>query len=303
MHQALQDALRQVFARMVKHNMDIYVLPHVDAGGKVRTWRNWFDFDPHAPYAGYSYEQLMIDSIADALADTVADRTRVELALSGEMGTSLFRYPQAYRQIVRRLRERSELKQLKIGISLNHGGIAGRGNPTGAADIRLSDEARGQMQSLIEECDFVGMSFYRPVSTQPTPDDFVRGIEHFMGEFREHGLTVPTTTPMHFSEVGIGGGRGSDVKSGPEQAVQAPWTGSGDPRTNPWRSAPLRELRRQYHRALLEFLADQPARWRVSAAFFWSMGSWDPQGMRHPEFADAEIVEAIERHNRAAGGE
>jgi hypothetical protein len=58
-------------------------------------------------------------------------------------------------------------------------------------------------------------------------------------------------------------------------------------------------LRRLYHAALLEFLATQPASWQVSAAFFWSTGSWDPQGMRHPEFADPEIMRAIERHNRA----
>lgn len=60
----------------------------------------------------------------------------------------------------------------------------------------------------------------------------------------------------------------------------------------------MRELRRQYHRALLEFLAEQPAHWRVSAAFFWSTGSWDPQGMQEPAFADPEIIRAIEAHNR-----
>ena len=48
------------------------------------------------------------------------------MALSGEMGTSLFRYPESYRTVVRQLRTAPELKQLKIGISLNHGGIAGK---------------------------------------------------------------------------------------------------------------------------------------------------------------------------------
>jgi hypothetical protein len=156
------------------------------------------------------------------------------------------------------------------------------------------------MQSLIDECDFVGMSFYRPVSEEPTADDFVRGIDHFMGEFQEHGLTVPTTTPMHFSEVGIGGGRmRNNTAVDTEQAAAVPWEGSGDPRANPWHSDALTELRRRYHRALLEFLVKQPARWDVSAAFFWSMGSWDPQGMGHAEFGDPEIMAAIESHNRA----
>jgi hypothetical protein len=283
---------------MHHHNMEVFILPHIDAGGKVHTWRNWVDFNPLDEYDGYTYETLMIDSIANALAETVDADTHVELALSGEMGTSLFRYPVAYREIVRRLRGRSDLKPLKIGISLNHGGISGQGNPTGIDDIELTEEQRVQMQSLIDECDFIGMSFYRPVSESPTPADFVRGIEHFMGEFHEHGLRVPTSKPMHFSEVGIGGGHDEDdAAANPAKAVQTPWAGSGDPRTNPWRQPAMQRLRRQYHQALLEFLKHQPAPWHVSAAFFWSTGSWDPQGLRHPQFADPEIMAAIARHN------
>jgi hypothetical protein len=29
------------------------------------------------------------------------------------------------------------------------------------------------------------------------------------------------------------------------------------------------------------------------------MGSWDPQGFQHKDFADREIMAEIERHNRA----
>jgi hypothetical protein len=62
----------------------------------------------------------------------------------------------------------------------------------------------------------------------------------------------------------------------------------------------MQELRRKYHEALIDFLAQQPARWEVSAAFFWSMGSWDPQGLGHEVFADAEIMGAIARHNQSS---
>lgn len=299
MRAEFQEQLRKVFARMVHHQMEIFILPHIDAGGEVATWRNWIDFDPLIEHEGYSYERLMIDSIIAALTESAKPETRVELALSGEMGTSLFRYPSAYRTITRRLRDHAELPQLKIGVSLNHSGIAGDGNPTGAADIELTDASRSELQRLIDECDFVGMSFYRPVSASPTVDDFVRGIDHFMGEFQKHGLNVSRTKPLHFSEVGIGGGHDDDnAVEEPALAVQSPWAGSGWPRANPWERPAMRELRRQYHRALLEFLAEQPAHWRVSAAFFWSTGSWDPQGMQEPAFADPEIIRAIEAHNR-----
>jgi hypothetical protein len=279
--------------------MEIFILAHIDAGGEVHSWRNWVDFNPLDAYGGYTYEQLMIRSITDALAETVDDKTHIELALSGEMGTSLFRYPESYREIVQRLRERTDLKQLKIGVSLNHSDVAGEGNPTGADDIELTDEARQQLQAVINACDFVGMSFYRPVNVMPAPDDFVRGIDYFMSELREHGLSVPITKPLHFSEVGIGGGHNDEnATSDPAKAVETPWAGSGWPADNPWRNPAMQTLRRRYHRALLDFLSQQPARWRVSAAFFWSTGSWDPQGLRHPEFADPEIIREIQAHNR-----
>ena len=296
----LKDKLQKVFTRMVKHNMAIYILPHIDAGGKIRQWRNWVNFDPLQPYAGQTYAELLLGTISDALAEAASPDTRIEMALSGEMGTSLFRYPESYRTIVRQLRTRPQLKQLKLGISLNHGGIAGRGNPIGSKDLSLSDDKRQQMQGLIDDCDFVGMSFYAPITVSPTPDDFVRGINRFMGEFKQYGLSVPTSKPMQFSEVGIGGRRWRGAeKPDPSKAVETPWEGTAFLPNNPWRDESMRSLRRQYHAALLQFLAQQPAQWRVSAVFVWSMGSWDPIGLEKPEFGDPEIVAAIEKHNRA----
>ena len=294
-----KEKLRRGFARIEGHGIAIYVLPHIDAGGKVKQWRNWVNFDPLEPYSGYSYADLLLGTIADALEEA-APNAHIELALSGEMGTSLFRYPESYRKVVRQLRARPQLTELKLGISLNHSGIAGRGNPTGANDVLLSDAKREQMQGLINDCDFVGMSFYAPMSTSPTPADFVRGIDRFMGEFKQCGLAVPTDKPMQFSEVGIGGGR---LRRGERptvaKAVESPWEGTAFPRTNPWRDDSLRDLRRQYYGALLQFLTTQPARYRVSAAFGWSMGSWDPIGFGQPEFADSDIIAAIAKHNRA----
>lgn len=300
MRKELKEKLRSVFARMVKNGMAIYILPHIDAGGKVKQWRNWVNFDPLQSHAGFTYADLLLGTIADALEEAAAPNTHIEIALSGEMGTSLFRYPESYRTIVRQLRARHQLKKVKLGISVNHDGIAGQRNPTGAEDLILSDAKRQQMQALIDDCDFVGMSFYAPITVSPTPDDFVRGIDRFMGEFKLYGLSVQTNTPMHFSEVGIGGrGLRKGEDPNPSKAVKTPWEGTAIPRDNPWRDESMRSLRRQYHSALLQFLARQPARWRVSAAFEWSIGSWDPVSHGQPEFADPEIIAAIEQHNRA----
>jgi hypothetical protein len=199
---------------------------------------------------------------------------------------------------VQSLRDRPNLKQLQIGISLNHSGIAGRGNPSGVKDIQLSAEKRSQLQGLIDDCDFVGMSFYVPVSVSPTRDDFVRGMDHFVNELKQHGLSVPESKPFQFSEVGIGGRRLRDGIADPEKAVAAPWEGTAFARNNPWSQKPMQQLRREFHTALLDFLDRQPAPWPVTGAFLWSMGSWDPLGHGDPAFADPQISQAIEQHNR-----
>jgi hypothetical protein len=61
----------------------------------------------------------------------------------------------------------------------------------------------------------------------------------------------------------------------------------------------MQQLRREFHSALLEFLEQQPAKWPVTGAYLWSMGSWDPLGHGEPKFADPQIMEQIEKHNRA----
>ncbi|MFO0788165.1 MAG: cellulase family glycosylhydrolase [Pirellulales bacterium] len=297
--ESLRDSLQRVFARMVEHDMAIYVLPHIDAGGKVYEWRNWVDFDPLAEHEGYSYSSLVLNTIAEALAKTVQPTTHVELSLSGEMGTSLFKHPAAYRQIVRDLKSKPELNDLKVGFSLNHNKIAGQQNPNGSSDIVLDPNSRPEMQALIDECDFIGFSCYVPVSVPPTAEDFVRGVNKFIGQFEELGLKVPNAKPLQFSEAGIGGRDPRDETVTPEKAAEMPWDGSGSPRSNPWQTAAMKKLRQQYHEALLEFLAKQPANWPVTAAFFWSTGSWDPWGHSHPIFADDTITQTIERHNRS----
>ncbi len=299
MRATLREKLHQVFARMVEHHMTIAVLPHIDCGGKVRTWRNWVDFDPLESYGGSSYGELVLGTIADELATTASPETQSELALSGEMGSSLFQHPDSYRKIVERLRARPKLKRASIGISLNHNKLAGDGNPKGAKEVTLSDGQRKQMQLLIEECDFVGISAYFPVSATPSIDDFLRGVDKFMNELARHGLTVPKDKPIAFSEVGIGGQqtRGGIVDL--EKAIQSPWEGTAVARNNPWAVDAMRDLRRQYHAQLTQLLATQPAPWRISSAFFWSMGSWDPWGHGEPAFADPEIEKSIENHNRA----
>lgn len=296
--QLLRKNLQRVFERMVQRNMGIAILPHIDPGGRVQQWRNWIDFDPLVSYGGDTYNDLVLGSITDELAKTIRPNTPVELCLSGEMGTSLFKYPESYRKIVERLRSRPELKNMKIGVSLNHNHVAGQKNPTGVKDIELTAEKQQELQELIDECNFIGISSYFPMSVPPTKADFVRGIDAFMNEMKTFDLTVSTQVPLQLTEVGIGGRSSRHGEVDVKAAAAKPWEGAGLPQHSPWKDPAMRTLRVQFHRALLEFLVSQPSRYQVSSAFFWSSGSWDPWGRANSVFADSEIALEIERHNR-----
>jgi hypothetical protein len=63
----------------------------------------------------------------------------------------------------------------------------------------------------------------------------------------------------------------------------------------------MQSFRRDYHRALLDFLRTQPEGRRVTAAFLWDAGSWCPYGFDDPAFADGEIIGMIRRHNAETG--
>ncbi len=57
------------------------------------------------------------------------------------------------------------------------------------------------------------------------------------------------------------------------------------------------ELRRAYHKALLEFLSEPSEINPVTAAYLWSEGSWDPMGILSSMFVDPEIQKLVREHN------
>ena len=51
------------------------------------------------------------------------------------------------------------------------------------------------------------------------------------------------------------------------------------PSNDPWKIANLKELRHNFHKALLDFLSLPTEQSQITQAFLWSSGSWDPQGI------------------------
>ncbi len=287
----LRDSLTQVFTEVRAHNMELSVLAHLNAGGKIYEWRNHFQFDPLRQYKGYSYKEALIDTIAEALLEAKMTNAGVDFSLTGEMGHSVFSHPESYLDLVNQLRNNKRLPLLQLGFSFNFNKAAAEHEPT--------DSQRAAMQRLLEACDFIGMSNYRWFDLPIEPADFTNAVHEFLADMQRSGVTVPATMPVHFSEVGIGGGTSKGLASTPAEASKTPWEGSDNPRKNPWSSAKMQSFRREFHAALLEFLANPSAENPVTEAFLWSEGSWDPQDIVNKGFADEKIIDKIRKHNQS----
>lgn len=297
MREEIGAALRTAFAAAVKRGLEINVLPQIDASGAITEWRNFFDFDPAAKRGGFSYEQAMLETVVEALEAAVPAGHPVEMSLEGEMGCSLFTHPDAWRGIMERLRARGKLTKLRLGISANYEGVAGKVVPDAAQ--------QAGMKRLIEVSDFVGLSCYAKTSQPPVVTDFTACVDQFCKEFAGAGSPIPLDKPLRFTELGHGGG-GFDADwkltvPGPdvERMGKAAFFGTDVVEKNPWTTPERVAFRRAFYKGALEFLTTQPARWRVEQAYLWSFGSWDVHGIMNPVFADPDIAAAIRRHAAA----
>ncbi|MEM6330845.1 MAG: hypothetical protein AAF790_11405 [Planctomycetota bacterium] len=291
----LEARLTDLFAAAARRGLSIAVLPHLDAAGPVQEWRNRYDFAPDALHKGFSYTTALIEPTLRALNAAGGDQ-QTWFAVCGEMGRSVFKHPDAYHRLLSRVRRDRPATNMAVGLSLNFREIDG-----GQA---LTTKSRRKLQHLLDACDFLGFSNYRPFAPPPTPKLFADATAGFLDELRTRGLSPPRV-PLHFSELGLGGGDAPAGKETPLAAAQKPWAGVGAGRRNPWTPAAMIELRRAYYGALIEFLAGNPSHGpdhnlpqRPAAVFLWSESSWEPLGVDTVRFADPEITHAIRRHNQ-----
>lgn len=273
--------------------LKLSVLPHLDSAGENHDWRNHYDFDPLKFYQGYSYDQAMIASLIAALSEAGYSGEEVHFALSGEMGRSLFSYPDSYLAIIKQMRADPRLKNTRIGFSLNFSEVDGEAGNAQA----------GGVQTVLQQCAFLGFSHYRPFTPPPSPEHFAKSKARFLEELNRKGVQVPANVPLHLSEVALGGGSDeSPVAESAAAAAATPWEGSADPGRNPWQDPELRRLRNGFHVALLSYLADPGAYGQgsenpLTAAYLWCEGSWDPLDISQDGFADATILRRIQLHN------
>ncbi len=299
--------LQNCFRRTLELGMKITILMHVDDAVRGY-WRNNLVFDPLQNYEGYSYKSVALDTVAVALKNAADEHLRyhqpalplIHFALAGEMGSSVFEFPESYLNIL------NEMKVTfgpvaKIGINYNHDVIGGGGRRYSRKKLRV-------VQDLFEASDFVGISAYTPLDArQLSPQSFSKNISFFKSQLRrEYGLTLGRRQEVHFSETGLGGGSAANNNSAPAQdsieAAAHPYSGLGGEYSrllDPWLNLDLQNFRCKFHRMLLDYLDGGDPQQPLTQAFLWNAASWDAQGLYPGSavYADEEIIQMIREHN------
>lgn len=291
---------RENFLYAAQKGLDISVVPHLDDGRKAGMWRNNLVFDPIVKAGPYSYSEAMIWPLAVALKAAAEAGSKVDFALQGESGATVFHHAYSYRQVIRHLRNYFGKLPVRVGLSLNFNFIAGH-------HYVKNEEQTREVEKLLAEIDFLGLSAYNYVGVPVRATDFNNSIVQFLKEFADFGIEIPAELPFRFSEVGLGGGtvanNGQVTAQTPEEAAAAPYSGRyGDysAEIDPWTKPEMRQFRFDFHKALLEYLSTPELQLRkLESCFLWNSNSWDPQGLyfENNAYRDDAIVELIRDYN------
>lgn len=300
-NEQLTQYLRAAFSRAAHHQLDISLLLHLNPHGEKQDWRNNFDFDPLVGGDGQCYRDAMVRPVLRAIRESLPPHWPVDLSLQGEMGASVFRYPDAWKALVEESkRSLGREGRRRVGLSFNYNSVAG---------TAYQSFSREKTRELWEQLDFIGISLYHGVSSTPRSGDFEYALGAFAGEFQGLGCPLPSHKPIHIVEVGIGGGGQSKENWQPmipaptgAQALAAPYLGTHEIPKNPWVLPELAQVRKAYFGAFLAFASMPRERHPIEAIALWSFGSWDVHGIETPDFADPWVVEKIKKFNHVAKG-
>ena len=275
---------------------DIEINVRVDDGMSKEGWRNTLLFDPTEIYGNYSYTTAIIDPIIQVIKDNVDHSTgkEVSLTLQGEMGASVFFYPEKWIAIIDQVREKlSEFgKSLKVGIQQNNSKLCGcfqvgfigkhseylalleRDFDADAMSIDLDS-----VRELYKTIDYLGISAYIPMtSTEFDVCDFESLLSRTDSELAFFNMSLKEITEdfgtkLHWAETGVGGGQAQDGKTPARDAAAAayyPYWGIQGPHSceiDPFKMCEcddfsgecsveneVRDYRRKYYSGLSEYL-------------------------------------------------
>lgn len=296
-----QNYLQVCAGTAARTGVNLGILLQMDDGtGDSQTWRNNLSFDPRAIYSGYSYEQLLVNPIAETLNATLLPGSQVEFSLQGEMGATLGAFPDSWRDLAAATRLRlPRPSSPQVGISLNYGGVFG-------ANLAPAQVNAADVQRLVDESDFIGISAYHEVDLPVTAVQFRASFDRMNEDLARYGVKVPNGKSLHISEIGLGGGAVTGENRPAQslkEAASAPWAGVVGPyqaALDPWRKPGMASFRARYFRSLMNFLQDPPKDLKVTSAYLWNADSFDVQNL-YPYtrgYGDPQVTRDISAHNR-----
>lgn len=230
--------------KAVDMGFDIEVNVRVDDGRALEGWRNTLLFDPTEEYGRWSYETAILNPIADILAGLDSYDKQISLTVFGEMGATMFFYPEAWLGILDRMRERIDSKRpnapkVKLGIQQNNSkfcgcyavGFVGKHAEymkllaDGFDPVALGADV-DNVKQLYKNADYLGISAYIPMTSADDFElcDYEGLLKKTDDELSYFGLSlaeITETTAIHYAETGVGGGAAQDGRTPASTADQA----------------------------------------------------------------------------------
>jgi hypothetical protein len=307
------------------HDMfdDVLISPHLDDGTLSGHWRNMLIMDPlQKDRNGVSYYDIMLKPISDAARAVYkkSDAKRLFFGLQGEMGGTVFHYPESYRKIAKTIRDNlKDGGNVDLGVLFNHGyipGVINRGaDEVGAipaskfwkhdggfgpilpfAQWPHHDQLKANvpaLNALFSEMDFFGVSNYARAGNDPTISDLESAIRKQNAELKEMGIDwakyhQDPSKKFFMNEFAIGGGISecgdTPATNGPEAGL-FPWLGNSKqfrgPQSNPLMNANVRDYVHRYYSKAMELFRKGGEQFKIDGVFLWNVVSWDVQGI-HP---------------------
>ncbi len=243
--------------KAVDMGFDIEVNVRVDDGRTLEGWRNTLLFNPTTEYGTYSYETAILNPIADILSGLDSYDKQISMTVLGEMGATMFFYPEEWSGVLERMRARIDSKRpnspgVKLGIQQNNSKFCGcyavgfvgkheeymkllaEGFDPVALGINLD-----QVRQLYKDADYLGISAYLPMTSANDIElcDYEGLLHRTDDELAYFGLSleeITKTTAIHYAETGVGGGAAQDGRTPAKTADEAafyPYWGIQGPHT------------------------------------------------------------------------
>jgi hypothetical protein len=116
-----QTQIGACMARAAAANLSVALNVRVDDGKGLGGWRNTLDFDPTRRYGKFSYEEAILAPLADAAAAAARPGARLAFVPQGEMGASVFFFPEEWVGVNARLRARLARggARAEVGLAIN----------------------------------------------------------------------------------------------------------------------------------------------------------------------------------------